>query len=237
MLHELDRAARSSSARSARRRRRDRLRRADEGLGVAPQPADDRHLPLRHPPGRHAATSSARSTVRDDDGYIAQRRPQPKFFRLAYLVTAWTQRAEDEHRLLSALLVTFLRHETVPTDLLDGLARRPRHQHPARRRAAAAAGPRRCRTCGRRSAASSSRRSTSASSPRCCPSASPRPARPSQVEPVLTVVDRAPAPARRIGGRPMPDDRRRASLADRRPPPPPTRRPRAEPVRGRDPER
>ena len=35
-------------------------------------------------------------------------------------MTAWTQRAEDEHRLLSTLMVTFLRHEIVPMDLLDG---------------------------------------------------------------------------------------------------------------------
>jgi hypothetical protein len=58
--------------------------------------------------------------VRNNEGVVAQRQPQPKFFRLAYLVTAWTQRAEDEHRLLSSLLVTFLRHEVVPMDLLDG---------------------------------------------------------------------------------------------------------------------
>lgn len=58
--------------------------------------------------------------VRNANGFVAQRQPQPKFFRLAYLVTAWTQRAEDEHRLLSTLMVTFLRHETVPMDLLDG---------------------------------------------------------------------------------------------------------------------
>ena len=35
-------------------------------------------------------------------------------------MTAWTQRPEDEHRLLSALMVTFLRHEIVPPELLDG---------------------------------------------------------------------------------------------------------------------
>lgn len=58
--------------------------------------------------------------VRDDNGVVTERRPQPKFFRLAYLVTAWTQRPEDEHRLLSALLVTFLRHATVPPELLTG---------------------------------------------------------------------------------------------------------------------
>jgi hypothetical protein len=59
-------------------------------------------------------------SVRDDSGQVTGRRPQPKFFRLSYLVTAWTQRPEDEHRLLSALLVTFLRHETVPPELLTG---------------------------------------------------------------------------------------------------------------------
>jgi Pvc16 N-terminal domain len=57
---------------------------------------------------------------RDGDGIVTRRRPQPKYFRLAYLVTAWTQRAEDEHRLLSALLVAFLKHEIVPPDLLGG---------------------------------------------------------------------------------------------------------------------
>ena len=33
----------------------------------------------------------------------------PRYFKLSYLVTAWTQRPEDEHRLLSALLSCFLR--------------------------------------------------------------------------------------------------------------------------------
>jgi hypothetical protein len=59
-------------------------------------------------------------SVRDETGVVTERRPQPKFFRLAYLVTAWTQRPEEEHRLLSSLLVTFLRHETVPPELLTG---------------------------------------------------------------------------------------------------------------------
>src|SRR4029078_5869239 len=35
-------------------------------------------------------------------------------------VTAWTQRPEDEHRLLSSLLACFLRHEALPEDLLSG---------------------------------------------------------------------------------------------------------------------
>ena len=33
-----------------------------------------------------------------------QRVIAPRWFKLSYLVTAWTQRPEDEHRLLSALL-------------------------------------------------------------------------------------------------------------------------------------
>ena len=35
-------------------------------------------------------------------------------------MTAWTQRPEDEHRLLSSLLVCFLRYDALPADLLTG---------------------------------------------------------------------------------------------------------------------
>jgi hypothetical protein len=58
--------------------------------------------------------------VRDENGRVTERRPPPRRFRLSYIVTAWTQRPEDEHRLLSALLSCFLRHEVVPRDLLSG---------------------------------------------------------------------------------------------------------------------
>jgi hypothetical protein len=54
------------------------------------------------------------------DGRIVARHLPPRWFKLSYLVTAWTQRPEDEHRLLSALLACFLRHESLPTDLLTG---------------------------------------------------------------------------------------------------------------------
>src|SRR3954463_8098846 len=57
---------------------------------------------------------------RGSDRLVTARRPMPKFFRIAYLVTAWTQRAEDEHRLLSGLMSTFLMHETIPAELLTG---------------------------------------------------------------------------------------------------------------------
>ncbi|HXN57591.1 MAG TPA: DUF4255 domain-containing protein [Candidatus Angelobacter sp.] len=55
-----------------------------------------------------------------DPRLITERRPPPRRFKLSYLVTAWTQRPEDEHRLLSALLGCFLRHPTMPADALSG---------------------------------------------------------------------------------------------------------------------
>ena len=58
--------------------------------------------------------------VRGDDGRVKERRLPPRRFRLSYLATAWTQRPEDEHRLLSALLGGFLRHEYFPAELLQG---------------------------------------------------------------------------------------------------------------------
>jgi len=58
--------------------------------------------------------------VRDDTGRVTERRLPPRRFRLSYLATAWTQRPEDEHRLLSSLLSGFLRHEYFPAELLKG---------------------------------------------------------------------------------------------------------------------
>ncbi|MGH9129647.1 MAG: DUF4255 domain-containing protein [Acidimicrobiales bacterium] len=57
--------------------------------------------------------------VRDEDGRITARKPFPRVFRLSYLLTAWTQRPEDEHRLLTLVLGCFLRHESFPADLLS----------------------------------------------------------------------------------------------------------------------
>jgi len=61
--------------------------------------------------------------VRDEEGRVVDRRPPAHRFRLSYLVTAWTQRPEDEHRLLSACHGTFLRHGAIaPRDLAGALA-------------------------------------------------------------------------------------------------------------------
>ena len=54
---------------------------------------------------------------RADRRVIARARP-PRLFKLSYLVTAWTQRPEDEHHLLSALLGCFVRHDHIPPELL-----------------------------------------------------------------------------------------------------------------------
>ena len=51
---------------------------------------------------------------------ITHRHLPPRHFKLSYLVTAWTQRPEDEHRLLAALLSCFLRHDAIPRDLVTG---------------------------------------------------------------------------------------------------------------------
>ena len=55
-----------------------------------------------------------------EDGAVIGRIPAPRHFRLSYLVTAWTQRPEDEHRLLDSVLRRFLRHEFLPDDVVTG---------------------------------------------------------------------------------------------------------------------
>jgi hypothetical protein len=58
--------------------------------------------------------------IRDAEGFVTNRQPPPRHYKLSYLVTAWTQRPEDEHRLLSAVLSCFVRHERLPDDVLSG---------------------------------------------------------------------------------------------------------------------
>jgi hypothetical protein len=56
--------------------------------------------------------------VQNPEGRTVARQAAPRYFKLSYLVTAWTQRPPDEHRLLSAVLLCFLRHDTLPADVL-----------------------------------------------------------------------------------------------------------------------
>jgi hypothetical protein len=62
---------------------------------------------------------------RDADGKVNARQLPPRRFKLSYLVTAWTQRPEDEHRLLSALLSAFIRNPMIKPDLLEGTLAEP----------------------------------------------------------------------------------------------------------------
>jgi uncharacterized protein DUF4255 len=58
--------------------------------------------------------------LRDGDGRVVERRPPPRRYALAYLVTVWTQRPEDEHSVLASLLACFLANERLPDDVLTG---------------------------------------------------------------------------------------------------------------------
>jgi hypothetical protein len=58
---------------------------------------------------------------RNEQGIVEQRLALNRFFKLAYLITAWTQRPEDEHRLLSAILACFLLHDYVPDSAMTPL--------------------------------------------------------------------------------------------------------------------
>jgi len=62
---------------------------------------------------------------RNDDGRVVLRRPAPRFYKLSYLVTAWTQRSEDEHQLLDNLLRAFLKYDAMPEHLVVGQLAEP----------------------------------------------------------------------------------------------------------------
>lgn len=55
-----------------------------------------------------------------ENNVVVSRHMPPRYFKLSYLVTAWTQRPEDEHRLLSSLLTCFVRFDALPKDVLTG---------------------------------------------------------------------------------------------------------------------
>ncbi len=69
------------------------------------------------------------SDVRGDDGRITGRRVAAAFFRLAYLITAWSapdrtaepaDQAIDEHEALGSLLVAAAHRNVLPADCLEG---------------------------------------------------------------------------------------------------------------------
>jgi hypothetical protein len=156
--------------------------------------------------------------VRASDGSLTQRRPQPKFFRLAYLVTAWTQRAEDEHRLLSSLMITFLRHETVPMDLLQGSLAELGISIPL----AVALPPPQDRALSDVWSALGGELKPSLDVSVIAPLLPERfqdAGPPVTLEPMLNVVDRRTMAREASGARPMPPDRVRGVVSETRPPP------------------
>jgi len=52
--------------------------------------------------------------IRDPEGVVTGRRRPLRIFRLSNLVTSWTKRAEDEHRLLAAVLGCLLGADVLP---------------------------------------------------------------------------------------------------------------------------
>ncbi|MFD9890226.1 DUF4255 domain-containing protein [Amycolatopsis sp. NPDC059027] len=67
-----------------------------------------------------ARRSTGRMEEHDERGELRGWRPPPRWYHLAYLVTAWTTRPQDEHRLLSALLARFGATEQLPRRTLAG---------------------------------------------------------------------------------------------------------------------
>jgi hypothetical protein len=64
--------------------------------------------------------------IRADEGYVTGHAPFPRRYKLSYLLTAWTQRPEDEHRLLSACLGALIRHDALaPAEMEGALAEQP----------------------------------------------------------------------------------------------------------------
>ncbi|MFI7499234.1 DUF4255 domain-containing protein [Streptomyces sp. NPDC049687] len=58
--------------------------------------------------------------VRDERDVVVKRRQPPRWFRLSYLVTAWTKTPQDEHRLLSAVLANLIPREMLAAEELPG---------------------------------------------------------------------------------------------------------------------
>jgi hypothetical protein len=72
---------------------------------------------IREDPARR---DIAMQPQRDMTGRITGRKPGIRHYRLSYLLTAWTRRPEDEHRLLGQLLESMLQFDRVPAEYLRG---------------------------------------------------------------------------------------------------------------------
>ncbi|MER5455294.1 DUF4255 domain-containing protein [Micromonospora sp. NPDC002389] len=61
-----------------------------------------------------------RVAERDETGQTVAWHDSPHFFALSYLVTAWTNRPTDEHRLLATLLAGLVRYDELPAERMTG---------------------------------------------------------------------------------------------------------------------
>ncbi|TBL33557.1 MULTISPECIES: DUF4255 domain-containing protein [unclassified Micromonospora] len=61
-----------------------------------------------------------RVAERDATGQTVAWHDSPHFFALSYLVTAWTNRPTDEHRLLATLLAGLIRYDELPAERMTG---------------------------------------------------------------------------------------------------------------------
>ncbi|MFI9269975.1 DUF4255 domain-containing protein [Kitasatospora sp. NPDC052896] len=64
--------------------------------------------------------SAGAHRVLGEDGEVVAEVDPPNWFALSYLVTAWTKRPQDEHRLLSVLLAGLLRQSSLEPERLTG---------------------------------------------------------------------------------------------------------------------
>lgn len=63
---------------------------------------------------------AAMAPVYSGAGYVTGHAPVPRRFKLSYLLTAWTQRPEDEHRLLGGCLAALIRHDVLAPAEMEG---------------------------------------------------------------------------------------------------------------------
>jgi hypothetical protein len=63
---------------------------------------------------------SGQAQDHDDTGLVVGWRDPPRWFQLSYLVTAWTNRPQDEHRLLSEVLGCLIRTDALAPQWLTG---------------------------------------------------------------------------------------------------------------------
>ncbi|SFS99135.1 DUF4255 domain-containing protein [Saccharopolyspora flava] len=72
---------------------------------------------IREEPGLR---QGGRFERRDESGAVTGWQEPPHWFHLAYLVTVWTNRPQDEHRLLAEVLRCLVRHDSLAPRWLTG---------------------------------------------------------------------------------------------------------------------